>query len=387
MQQVHSSTILNITRWLPLHLQQVEDYGQALRMRIFLLLILLCIVPLVLLLPFVYGLLLTDIATFWQPTLILTLVVAAQSANLAWFLKSGDIDLCALLYSIMIFALVSAAVILTGGWASPVCKLLLAIPLITCLVASRFTGLMISLAALVLYSVLFLLARQHYEFRQFIPADYLALAHIGMWFTTLFFLVGCLLLFDFSTDDLSQVIQDERRQWQEDLDLDELTRCLNAGKLKDLAASIAAARATRSAPGELGLIYIQVAKLKELNSDFGLEAGDLLLKSLAERLRRLATTGNCYLSRYYPDTFVLLLPHTDSSEFISLLGKVSASLCQPLVLMDQLRICPHCPLGAVLSTQQQIQLEELLATAQQHLSARTADKPVNTSYVRLGDTP
>jgi len=357
-----AGTILSISRWLPLQFNQVADYAEALRIRIFLLLILLCILPMAFLLLTLVAVMVLGHPDYWQPTLIVTAITFSQISCLVYFLKSGNINLCSLIYATIIYILVGTATLLTGGWESPVCYFILALPIIACLVVTRITGIIFSLAVLALYTTFFLLHQHGYRTPQLISSEFLPYVSIGMWLTTLSFLVGCLLLFDFTTEDLTRVILHERKQWQRDLDFDELTNTLNQNTFLQKTQNYLEKQKPNK--DDIGVIYIQINNLNSINHDFGFDAGDFMLKTSAEQICNVMPEKNSILCRNTADSFVVFIKSIgDIGSFISQLFSLKKALQAHIIFNNEFPITIMFQIGAVISADRNISITELISAA------------------------
>jgi len=76
---------------------------------------------------------------------------------------------------------------------------------------------------------------------------------------------------------------------------------------------------------EFGLIMLDVRGFREVNLSSGIEAGDDLLRRVAESLKS-TLRNNDVLSRYIGDRFALLLPEVNADGLVSVLGKLQQGL-------------------------------------------------------------
>ncbi|MDF1524422.1 MAG: diguanylate cyclase, partial [Trueperaceae bacterium] len=115
--------------------------------------------------------------------------------------------------------------------------------------------------------------------------------------------------------------------------LDPLTELPNRFALQGrLQGSLAAARAKRS---RLAVLFIDVDGFKVLNDTIGHEAGDELLRQLADRLRRVVRKSD-FIARISGDEFVLLVEELDDPQVASYVAqKLQADLVAPFHILDQ----------------------------------------------------
>ena len=324
---ISANPLLSISHWLPEKLKQIKDHGEALRMRIFLILILLCIAPLI---P-VFGVLVTAHMMSYEelliPILCVGFVLLSQSSCLIYFLSSVNINLCSIIYSVIIFILIGGATYFTGGWHSPVCAFMLALPVIACLVISRAAGFSFFIGrTFALSGILFYVSIQYSSALNPYPLIICRMHQPACGLPSLGFILGSLLLFDFSTEDLSKVIKEEQKQLKADLDFDELTKTLNKKALLS--------RAERNKDNQnlsnikIISIYIKLQHLKDVNQYFGYDGGDYILTTVAECIKNIVGT-EALVSRYTPESFVILSKRPeDIGVFSSLINNIKNSLNQ-----------------------------------------------------------
>jgi diguanylate cyclase (GGDEF)-like protein len=78
---------------------------------------------------------------------------------------------------------------------------------------------------------------------------------------------------------------------------------------------------------EFGLIMLDLRGFREVNLSLGVEAGDRLLRLVAESLKA-NLRNNDVIARYVGDRFALLLPEVDADGLVSVLGKLQQGLRQ-----------------------------------------------------------
>ncbi|MFN2322931.1 MAG: putative bifunctional diguanylate cyclase/phosphodiesterase [Trueperaceae bacterium] len=115
--------------------------------------------------------------------------------------------------------------------------------------------------------------------------------------------------------------------------IDPLTELPNRFALQErLTSALAEARASRE---RLGVLFIDVDGFKVLNDTVGHEAGDELLRQLADRLRRVVRK-NDFIARISGDEFVLLVAGLDEPKVAAFVAqKLQADLVEPFHVLDQ----------------------------------------------------
>jgi diguanylate cyclase (GGDEF)-like protein/PAS domain S-box-containing protein len=111
---------------------------------------------------------------------------------------------------------------------------------------------------------------------------------------------------------------------------DQLTQLPNRGLLKDrLKAALAAARDTS---GNMALLYVDLDRFKQVNDTFGHAVGDMLLQTVASRLKGCVRDTDT-VARIGGDEFVVLLYSVHAAEDADIVaGKIRQVLVQPMRL-------------------------------------------------------
>src|SRR5262249_32636469 len=139
----------------------------------------------------------------------------------------------------------------------------------------------------------------------------------------------------FTTDDrtMAQAAADVCATAARNVQLsEELRRVANMGPLTGvfnqryfhsaIAQEIARARRHKK---EFGLIMLDVRGFREVNLSLGIEAGDKLLRRVADSLKS-TLRNNDVICRYVGDRYALLLPEVNADGLVSVLGKLPQAL-------------------------------------------------------------
>ncbi len=110
---------------------------------------------------------------------------------------------------------------------------------------------------------------------------------------------------------------------------DQLTQLPNRGLLKDrLKAALAGAR---DASGSMALLYVDLDRFKQVNDTFGHAVGDMLLQTVASRLKGCVRDTDT-VARIGGDEFVVLLHSIHAAEDADSVAEKSARCsCNPCV--------------------------------------------------------
>ena len=107
---------------------------------------------------------------------------------------------------------------------------------------------------------------------------------------------------------------------------DEVTRLYNRRYLMAQLAQMS--DVTRRSRGTLGILLIDVDRLKHLNDDFGHHAGDLALAKVADAIRESIRRED-FAARYAGDEFVVLLPEANERVASEAAARIHMALAAP----------------------------------------------------------
>ena len=118
---------------------------------------------------------------------------------------------------------------------------------------------------------------------------------------------------------------------------DPLTGLPNRGLFLDRTAE-AVGRADRTGR-TLGVMFIDIDRFKRINDSLGHAAGDEVLATMAERLRREVRAGDT-VSRFGGDEFLVLSDHAREGEVLALCARLHRAIQEPLHLGGrELTVC------------------------------------------------
>ncbi len=122
-------------------------------------------------------------------------------------------------------------------------------------------------------------------------------------------------------------LENELRRLSEEVHTDQLTQVANRRGLIN-AFGIEQAKAERET-SRIALALLDIDNFKKLNDSLGHHAGDIALKSLAERTQNSLRPGDM-VARYGGEEFVLMLPNTPLDEAQQILVRVQRALSTSL---------------------------------------------------------
>ena len=83
----------------------------------------------------------------------------------------------------------------------------------------------------------------------------------------------------------------------------------------------------------LAVVLIDVDRFKQVNDTHGHAGGDVVLRRVADRLRR-STRSSEIVGRWGGEEFLLLLPHTTSAEAATTAERVRLDIAEDLIDLD-----------------------------------------------------
>jgi diguanylate cyclase (GGDEF)-like protein/PAS domain S-box-containing protein len=114
--------------------------------------------------------------------------------------------------------------------------------------------------------------------------------------------------------------------------------------------------------GEIGLLFCDLDKFKEVNDSLGHAVGDDLLQQVAERLRGCTRTGDL-IARLGGDEFVFILDDVTNLDEVTEVGRrVAASMARPFVLGDK-TLTVSASIGAAVGRRGEASPAKMLSSA------------------------
>lgn len=172
--------------------------------------------------------------------------------------------------------------------------------------------------------------------------------------------------------DLRQILEEERQHQAWLARHDALTDILNRrGVIERLEEAVARARRHKSM---LAVAVMDLDGFKTVNDVHGRPAGDLLLRTIADRLQSTLRQTDA-VGRLGSDEFVLLLEDLDSEESLEMmLSRVQSAVAGPVYLSNGRVIAVESSMGVTLFPQDDSAPERLLRHAERALYALKESK-------------
>ncbi len=142
---------------------------------------------------------------------------------------------------------------------------------------------------------------------------------------------------------------------------DELTGLPNRNQIIDTIREQMEARKTDQSYN-FAVLFLDLNRFKTINDSLGHSTGDVLIKHVAKRLKKLLKSGEM-VSRLSGDEFAILIPrYSDASEVTELAGKVANRLAEPFKLGDR-RVFTSVGVGIAFSNPDYSEPREILRDA------------------------
>ena len=170
---------------------------------------------------------------------------------------------------------------------------------------------------------------------------------------------GSIRFFEGSVEDISERKAQERRIAHQATH-DGLTGLPNRYLLQDRVEQ--AIRQAAREKTHVGMLFIDLDRLKHVNDTLGHQAGDEMIRVIAQRLRRCLRTGDT-VARIGGDEFVLLLPGLLSMDSVKIATqRVKEATSAPCLIEGQ-EIPASCSVGSSIYPQDGVDAEALLKRA------------------------
>lgn len=358
--------MLSIDHWLPEQLRGTEDRWQALQARVFVVLLILFILPVIPAALIMTAVSALDIINLWTLAIVATLVSGGVFICYYYFYHSANLAVASAMYAVLALLMVGTVIFYTGGFKSPVCVFLLTLPVLISLTTDLRTGTLFAVLVLLFYVLLFLLFRENYPFQQVVVEDYLPFTKSALWGLTLVSIVASLLLYDFSEKSLSASLTEDRARLEHHAHYDDLTGVLNEQGLFDAIEQ-------SGVQHQRMLAYLSVDNTPGIIQHFGFEVADLFVVEIVKKLRGELQEG-WLLARCSTQGFVIYGESTeataenDQSQFSGMVYRIKKWNRKPLTLPNGYRFLLDIPVGVFMSSNSVVTGRKMIDEARGNIS-------------------
>lgn len=142
---------------------------------------------------------------FAKPIIISAVCCIMVGLNYLYFYRSAKLDASGIMYSLLFFLVVVVAVVLTGGYLSPVKQILLCCPVMSFLISGRYEGFYNAALVFVFGVALLILDSIGFNLIQILPAAIIPFISGITWFVTVMLTIMCLYIYDLLLEDMRRI--------------------------------------------------------------------------------------------------------------------------------------------------------------------------------------
>jgi len=112
---------------------------------------------------------------------------------------------------------------------------------------------------------------------------------------------------------------------------DELTGLANRRKFEEQISEAVASLGVVNKKEKLALLYLDLDGFKPINDQYGHKAGDLILKTVADRIMQLLQNHEGFAARHGGDEFLILLERVETNEqLVEFLNELLSCIHEPV---------------------------------------------------------
>lgn len=358
--------MLSIDHWLPEQLKGAEDRWQALQARVFVVLLILFILPVVPAALIMTTVSFLGIINLWALAIVASLVSSGIFLCYYYFYHSANLPVASAIYSVLALLMVGTVIIYTGGFKSPVCVFLLTLPVLISLTTDLRSGSLFAFLVILFYGLLFLMFRADYPFQQVVADEYLSFTENALWGLTLISIVASLLLYDFSEKTLSSSLAEDRARLEHYAHYDDLTGALNEQGLFDEIEQ-------SGVQHQRMLAYLSIDNITGIIQHFGFDVADLFVMEIIKKLRGELQEG-WTLARCSTHAFVIYAQSTeasaeaDKSQFNGMVYRIKQWNRKPITLSNGYRFLINIPVGVFMSSSPTVSARAMIDEARSNIS-------------------
>ncbi|HKT00476.1 MAG TPA: GGDEF domain-containing protein [Rugosimonospora sp.] len=158
---------------------------------------------------------------------------------------------------------------------------------------------------------------------------------------------------------------------------DGLTGCLNRDSILDALTTALSDRVAGVDGRGVAAVYVDLDRFKAVNDQLGHAAGDILLRTIAERLQATARVSD-FVGRIGGDEFLLVFPGTESAAAAEDLGeRIAITIGRPMSL-NGMEVTPSASVGVAWSADGAVDAAAFIAAADEAMyqsKRKTAGPP------------
>jgi len=263
------------------------------------------------------------------------LTVTFYICCLVVFRRTASLALAGNLYGLGVYCGITGAVSITGGFqTSPFLQILLIVPLFLFLICGRRWGYGWTLVIIVTFAVFFTLSLIGIKVPDLASTPHQNIVVFALWVMLCISLMICLAIYDTINESLAERMRIERDKFKHEASHDALTELANRRTYhRTLTLCIEECRESGT---QLALLIIDLNGFKPINDRFGHHAGDFVLRTVGERLKKTIRASDT-VARMGGDEFsVILHDIKDSSIPLHVARKVQDAISEPIKFEEHL---------------------------------------------------
>lgn len=203
------------------------------------------------------------------------------------------------------YVCILTGIVVSGGpLFSPTTVMILLPIIIAFILIGKQAGLVWTLIIMTLHIVMVLMHTVGFNYPQLISDNMLPAQHLAHWFMAYTAIIGLMYFSDAINSKLQQALDAKQRHYEHLASHDTLTKLAN--RLQFENCLFQAIRHSNQTQKPFALIAIDLDNFKPINDKFGHDSGDIVLKEIANRLKRSVRSSDT-VARLGGDEFAIIL--------------------------------------------------------------------------------
>lgn len=247
------------------------------------------------------------------------------------FHKSGNYRLYAHISIALAFVSISVSVFFADApLKSPSLGLFYVIPVLAVFFLGKKSGWLWTFLTVICFFGFLILQKLDFPFLDFYDSRFVVETVLASHVLGMVGISGMVFSYENANRKLRESRDFESRRYHFLANHDELTGLANRRKFEDQIAQAISALGILNKKEKLALMYLDLDGFKPINDRYGHNAGDLILKTVAERIQQILQNHPGFAARHGGDEFLILLERIESNE-------------QLLEFLEYLLYCIHKP--------------------------------------------
>lgn len=222
-------------------------------------------------------------------------------------------------------ASILAGIFVSGGPLAAPANIMILLPIIMAFILiNKQAGLAWTLIIMICHIIMVLLHIGGFQYPQLLAEDTLAVQHLAHWFMAYTAIIGLMYFSDSINDKLQQALDAKQKHFEHLASHDSLTSLANRLQF-DAKLSMAIERSQQFG-SPFALLFIDLDGFKPVNDQLGHDAGDAVLKEVAQRLKSVVRDSDT-VARIGGDEFAIILEGLHNNDGAT---RVAQGLCKAI---------------------------------------------------------